>query len=136
MLQWLNRLLHRPAWEHNTKFFSAVSISCAAAPNLANARSDEFEHFVSHIVPIGVVKTFEVIHIQHGNSVIATQHFQPLVQCAPARQSCEVIQVGHRMGAAQAAPKQTQGCRSAHCHGDVLEMQQGEHQVEGTKSAY
>src|SRR5437867_1537599 len=75
-------------------------------------RGDELEHLVARIVPIGVVESFEVVHVAHCDGIAAAQLRHELFEGSPPGQSCQFIAVGHLIAVLKRLVEQDQA-RSA-----------------------
>src|SRR5262249_2475441 len=94
-------LFHRPARKKDSKLFSAVSVRLASAGDVGKLGGDHAQRLVACLVPIGIVKFLEVIHVQHGDGVGISQLLQGFIQGASAGKPSEFIVVGHAIGGFQ-----------------------------------
>ena len=70
----------RLAGEHQGEFLTAIAVSLASAPDLAQLSGNQAQHLITDIVTMGVVEFLEVINVGHGDHVTATQALQALIQ--------------------------------------------------------
>src|SRR5262245_32233184 len=72
-LQVGNRIVHPSAGKENGELLAPVAISEPAAADLGDMRRHQLEDLVSDFMAVGVVEAFEMVHVQHGDDVVAAE---------------------------------------------------------------
>ena len=77
------------------EFLPPIAEYFTAASNLANPRRDHFQHLVTNIVPVDVIKLLEVIDIQYRQGVGVAKGMNLFIKGAALRQVGQFISISH-----------------------------------------
>src|SRR3989304_7605121 len=69
--------------KYDSKFFTTIAKSLAATLYRVQLTGKQFQHIITDIMSIGIIQLFEMVNINHGNTVGFPQRHELLFQCPP-----------------------------------------------------
>jgi len=87
MLEVVEDLWRRLVRKHDSKFFSAVTISVSASSDPSQPGGHEPQDFVARVMSVGVIESLEVINVDHGDGIGGFEALQRVVEGASGRQT-------------------------------------------------